>query len=625
MRRDPRAVWRILLAVTALALAAGPQALLAQDTTRTRQDSVRAQLPVPPQADSALRDSLAIRDSVAARRVPRDTIQPPLARAEAPPLLDLAAYRWTRDSLWAGGVVTLADLLDRVPGAMSLRVGWLGSPSAVSYMGDVARVRIFLDGLELDALAPRDRGVLDLTSVQLWTLEEVRIERGATELRVYLRTWRVERTTPSTRADILTGDQQTNLFRLFFGRRYSNGAVLQAGGQQVNTRPPRRSESSDELTLMTRAGWAGRRGWSLDGFVLRSSMHRGRMESLPHHASGAVQAIPTLDGARLDAYLRAGYGDPDRGIWGQVLAGALGFKMESAGTPAEGESLPDSTRFHSQYLATGGVTRGAWRASAAHRVRIIESKVVQTPSVRASWEHRLLSVGTFAEEKGRDSTSRVELTARTTPLRWIALSGTVGRQWDARPAEHLAGSYARGEGEVQVGRLRLGAGLLRRDPALLEVPSVFGPVLRDTSRRVVDAGGTASFLTLRGTLYKSLKADILALQWAGGEALYRPQYQTRSDLYIATTLPRRFPSGNFGMLLGVRHQYRGASLFPDAGGGTIRVSGHRTLDAMLEFRIVDAVLSYQYRNLLVADYSMVPQFQMYRQTQYYGIRWYFWN
>jgi hypothetical protein len=611
--------------IVALALAAAPRPLAAQDTTRTPRDSVRAQLPVPPQADTALRDTLAIRDSVAARRVPRDTIQPPLAHAEAPVLLDLAAYRWTRDSLWAGGVVTVADLLDRVPGAMSLRVGWLGSPSAVSYLGDVARVRIFLDGLELDALVPRDAGVLDLTTVQLWTLEEVRIERGATELRVYLRTWRVERTTPSTRADILTGDQQTNQFRLFFGRRYSNGAVLQAGGQQVNTRPPRRAESSDELSLMSRVGWAGRRGWSLDGFVLRSSMHRGAMDSEPHHQTGNVQVIPTLDGARLDAYLRAGYGDPDAGVWGQVMAGALGFKMESAGTPPEGQSLPDSTRFHSQYLATGGITRGAWRASAAHRIRIVEGKVLQTPSLRAGWESRLLAVGAFAEEQGRDSTSRVELSARSAPLRWLSLSGSVGRQWDARPARHVAGSYARGEGEVRVGRMWVGAGMLRRDPALLEVPSVFGPALRDTSKRVVDAGGTATFLTLRGTLYKSLKADVLALQWAGGEALYRPQFQVRSDLYIATTLPRRFPSGNFGMLFGVRHQYRGASLFPDASGGTIRVSGHRTLDAMLEFRIVDAVLTYQYRNLLVADYSMVPQFPMFRQTQYYGIRWYFWN
>ena len=36
----------------------------------------------------------------------------------------------------------------------------------------------------------------DLATIQIWTLEEVAVERGADELRVYLRSWRVDHTTP---------------------------------------------------------------------------------------------------------------------------------------------------------------------------------------------------------------------------------------------------------------------------------------------------------------------------------------------------------------------------------------------------------------------------------------------
>ena len=38
------------------------------------------------------------------------------------------------------------------------------------------RIRVFFDGLEFDDLDPRTGGVLDLTEVPLWPLEELRIE-----------------------------------------------------------------------------------------------------------------------------------------------------------------------------------------------------------------------------------------------------------------------------------------------------------------------------------------------------------------------------------------------------------------------------------------------------------------
>ena len=62
--------------------------------------------------------------------------------------------------------------------------------------------------------------MLDLTQINLWSAEDVTIEQAPEEVRVYIRSWRVRSTTPETRTDISTGDQQTNLYRGFFGRRF---------------------------------------------------------------------------------------------------------------------------------------------------------------------------------------------------------------------------------------------------------------------------------------------------------------------------------------------------------------------------------------------------------------------
>jgi hypothetical protein len=164
---------------------------------------------------------------------------------------------WFGDSLFATGALTVADLLERVPGLSTLRTGWVAAPSVAAYLGDIQRVRVFYDGFEMLALDPRSRGVLDLSKINLWSAEEVWIEQSPEEVRVYLRSWRVYHTIPETRADINTGDQQTNLYRGFFGRRFHNGGI-QFGAQQYGTTPPSVfGTSNDQLGLIGRGG--GRR------------------------------------------------------------------------------------------------------------------------------------------------------------------------------------------------------------------------------------------------------------------------------------------------------------------------------------------------------------------------------
>ena len=45
----------------------------------------------------------------------------------------------------------------------------------------------------------------------------------------------------------------------------------------------------------------------------------------------------------------------------------------------------------------------------------------------------------------------------------------------------------------------------------------------------------------------------------------------------------------------------------------------------MPIRVLSAVVSYQFRNLLGERYTQVPGFAAPRQTQFYGVRWEFWN
>jgi hypothetical protein len=607
-----------------------------QDTTRVRRDTARVRrdttirVPIPPQADTIVkRDSIAQRDSAVRARLARlaaDSIKTPLARAEMPVLVDVArpAMRWDRDSLFATGALTLLDLLERIPGLAALRAGWLSTPMIGAYMGDIGRVRVFYDGMEIDGLDPRMGGVIDLASIQLWTAEEVRVERGADEIRVHIRSWRAQRTTPFTRADVGTGDQETNLYRGFFGRRFQRGEALQVAAQQVSTTPARFGASSNHAAVHARVGWA-RSWWRVDATLMRATPDRGAIRALPRgEFRDSVVAVAATE---TNAYVRVAYGDPDAGPWAQLIVGAQEYKFGGQPAPAteppeEGEPAPnpDTTRYQAQYVLAGGVTWRGIRLSATDRLRALEGDQYHSPTVRASFVSGLVSASLLAERRELNSDLRLESAVRFTPVRYVSVGGTfasrVGNAGEQDPAE----TTSRAEAAVRVGEVWLGGGVIRRAGASLAAPTIY-------SRRFeprTEPAATGGFATIRGRLWGPLHADVSAIQWQDGGGFYRPRYQARSELYVATTLPKRFPSGNFGLLASLLHEYRSHTLFPTATGAD-RAGGYRVLSGLIEIRILQAVLTYQYRNLLVEDYVTLPGYLMPRQSQFYGVRWEFWN
>jgi hypothetical protein len=106
---------------------------------------------------------------------------------------------------------------------------------------------------------------------------------------------------------------------------------------------------------------------------------------------------------------------------------------------------------------------------------------------------------------------------------------------------------------------------------------------------------------------------------------YRPRYQSRVQLYLATRWLSRFPSGNFGFLASGIHDYKSEVCFPTAGGTCQSTAAVGVISTLVEIRILSAVLSWKFTNTQLAVYDRVPGFRMPRGTQFYGVRWEFYN
>ncbi len=183
----------------------------------------------------------------------------------------------------------------------------------------------------------------------------------------------------------------------------------------------------------------------------------------------------------------------------------------------------------------------------------------------------------------------------------------------------------RAEAGVRVGDLWISGGIIRRDATtLFPAPELIADTVTGTSVRT-EGEATARTAAIRGRLFKSLYADAWGIAWDDSTGFYRPRYQSRAELYLQTNLLNRFPRGNFGLLASLAHEYRSRVRFPTPGDTAIYTPDVRTVAFKLEIRVQTAVVSYQFRNVLQERYQLVPGFQMPRQTQFYGVRWEFWN
>jgi hypothetical protein len=672
---------------------------------------------LPAGADSSRRariDSVRGVADTLKTKVRRDSIQSPIARAEAPNTLVVGApYRWTRDSVLTSGATNLGDLLERVSGVTMFRSGWLASAQTATYLGDGTRVRVFRDGVEIDALDSRTGGIRDVADIQLANIDELTIERAAGEIRVYIRTWTVRNTTPYTRVDAFTGDEDTNLYRFFYGRRFGSGFDAQVGVQQFGTgsRNRRTGGGGNTLDALARVGWA-KKQWSVDAVYNRLDRDRDVTTTFTDQDS----VLPRYETRRNEGYVRIAYGDPEgTRPWLQAIASTASQRLtgtasdsvvqtrSGTGVVTSSDTLfgADSAASRRQYVLAGGYNLGPIRLSATDRVRVMEGRTYNTPSARAWFDTPFLSVSAYAERGavggfvvdtaflpqrrertltktgGGDSvvvdfvpvggvvgappsrTTRVDLSARLSPLPWFSVLGAVSR--DSRtfyaahqdsgaavkvlPVDTLASGFGvttvRLEAALRLGRMWLSGGVIRKGADTLPplrvyecVKVVGNPCQRPEGRR--DSAATALIVGARGPVYKDVYVDIAGTGWNRSGDPYRPQYQLRSEVGVLTNWIRRFPSGNFGFKFAVIDEYRSRVRFPVAPvevedptasicASELCAPSSNVLTAQLEIRIQNGTLSYQFRNALNRDYDLVPGIRMPGPINYYGVRWTFWN
>jgi hypothetical protein len=571
-------------------------------------------VPIPVKAKA---DSTA--DSVKAKR---DSIKPPIGRFADPATYEIGPqYEWNRTELFATGALTLGDLLDRIPGVTTFRSGWLATPQAATSTGDFRRVRVFYDGLEIDALDDMTGGVLDLSTVQLWTLEHLSIERSASEVRVYMRSWRVENTDPYTRADIATGNEDTNLYRGFYGKRFDNGGVLQLAGQQYGVRSSRLAGSGDGLSLITRVGIA-RKAWSIDAFVNRN--HSTRDFQRPAASVPSRPPILSLDGTHTNAYLRAAVGGVSSGPWAQVTVASLGFKGTTGPDRTVGATTqPDTTerrRSETQYNLSAGYTLGPARIEVADRLRSLGGSTYNSVSGRLDLATALGTLSGFVEHDGFRRLTTADAGIRFQPLPLVAVSGSVAQSAQTGGAGSAPRSTSvRGELGLKVFGPWVSVGMISTDNTQGLAPKVFDTLFLPTT----PGRATARTASIRGPIARGFGIDAWVTRWDDIRP-YQPEYLSRSEINYANNFRKRFPRGDLEVRAAAVYEYRAPTIFP-LSAGDIRLAPAKTMSALLEIRIIRAVVSYQQRNILAYQYQIVPGFEMPRVLAIYGVRWEFWN
>ncbi len=555
-------------------------------------------------------------------RVKPDTIKAPIGRFADPALYEIGPqYEWNRSQLFATGALTVVDLLDRIPGVTTFRSGWLATPQTATYGGDFRRVRIFYDGIEIDNLDSRTGGVLDLSSVQLWTLEHLSIERTGSELRIYMRSWRVDNTDPYTRADVATGNEDTNLYRGFYGKRLDNGGVLQFAGQQYGVTSPRFAGSGDALSLLGRLGVAKKK-WSIDGFVIRHHPTRGIERAIPVEGRPPVLA---LDATYTDAYLRAAVGGVGSGPWAQITVASLGFKGTTApdrtvGAAAFADTL-ERRALETQYNFSGGLTLGALRLEAGDRLRALNGVTYNGASARVDLVSPIGALSGFVEHDGFRKTTNADAGIRLQPLPFFAISGSLSQSIPSNSGGSSLPSLTsfRGEAAIKLFGPWLSGGIISTDKTTGLAPLAYDTLLLATPSGRISAR-TAS---LRGPIVAGFGVDAWVTQWAYSDS-YLPKYQSRSEINYSNNFAKRFPRGDFEVRAAGVFEYRSHTQFP-LTAGTVETGVTKTVSGILEIRILRAVLSYQQRNILGYLYEIVPGFEMPRVLATYGVRWDFWN
>ena len=591
-------------------------------------------LGVPPVPDSAKKyrtpeDSIR-EDSAKARK---DTLVTPYSQAPLPVVIEIGdTYTWDRAALFNTGLITIYDVLLSVPGLTMFRSGWVTSPQYGAYLGNPGRVRIFWDGVETIALGASTSHPLDLSTVPIWAVEQMTVERGADEMRIYLQSWTVQRTITQSRVDIVTGDLGTNMLRGYFGTRFVNGMGVQFGGQVYGTTNDPTIGGGSGSDLMLRVGWAGSR-FSVDGYAERANGTRDPQiatTNIPIYAHPELAGgIPGQSGNRTHAYLRLGLGQPDTSRWwAQAMLDQQTVNQQLAGSVTIGYFPVDSTMVKqnaTQVIAAAGLNAGPLQLSGSGRYRWLPLGTSEEVTARAAFSTKIAVFSGYVDYVA-DSGGITDLALKVTPLSWLALEGGVGYRiaTAAQGGNGVSGRVAIG---ALLGRVWISAGAMQRAATVVPGLTMYDTLYTSASSKAA----TGPFLSIKGKVVDDVGINVWAVRW-DNPGYYRPQTQARGEVFLDTDWHSRFPSGHFGLHASFGAQLRSDVVFPTTLAGevidpsAIVAIQSKYLYTNVEVRVLDATIYFTANWALdPRPYELVPQYLQEVQVFTYGLRWSFWN
>ncbi len=144
-----------------------------------------------------------------------------------------ATWSWGREELALLPSLTLLDFIERLPGMVVYRAGGYGRPDALTAAGmGGGRIRVRIDGYELD---PYDAAAYPLDAISMVDLNRVTVERGLSEIRVDVESFRLEGVEPYSIVQIGTGPQENRLLRTMFSRGFGARSVGTAAFDLIQT------------------------------------------------------------------------------------------------------------------------------------------------------------------------------------------------------------------------------------------------------------------------------------------------------------------------------------------------------------------------------------------------------
>lgn len=616
---------RLRLFLMALLVAGSASGALAQDPTPPARDTVRA-------GEMQVDTSAAARDSL--RQSPpvfQDSVRP------IPQLPDHAngpasgfsngIWFWNHEALMREAPVTLGDLLDRIPGIVTIRSGYYLQPEAVTSLGGTGnRLEVWLDGYALDPLLESS---FDVAKLMLANLESVRVERRLGTIRVFLQTLTAQDTRPYSLVEAAVGEPDANLFRgVFLAPRLFFGP-LSLAIDRIDTDGLGRSEPADQFS-----GWAKwayiRNGSGLEVEYRRTSTDRD------------VEAPWPAKWLRDDLIVRGRTRLFDR-LVAEVFAGRSTLEIDTV-TQGDNDSIPRITAENMQYGARASFSTPLFWARGALRVRDHESLASSQFDAAAGLTYGLLAASAqVTQTDWRDAGTASEFTVRAEAGPWKGMrvfaettSSDRGVPFLSEPDDStaLAGRVpitpyqgVRAGGELDWRGITVGGALLT---AKLDSTTTFGLPFDRSNQSFFGADATGWEVSGRVPLYflKGLYAQGHIADWyTGNVSLYMPTRTYRAGLELHAS-PLR--SGNLEILGRIEAIHRGAMLVPNFETGddvepAVSTQPADWFDAYLQIRIMTVRAFLRWEDLNGANVAEVPGRVLRGPRIFYGVKWEFFN